>query len=204
MLNESHKDIIRFRDYMKDVTPAGVHTGKDQWNPTIISLMAEHGFTLLGQGKYATVFNNPTSSYVIKVFLKDTAYLTWLKFCFENPRNPFVPQIRGKVVKLTPIFMAVRLEKLLPYKYTDQHPNDFNIWGEQPPCQCAHCNNPDVQNVQKFLDQHSKLLDIHPGNVMQRSNGHIVIIDPFYNWFDRSTMTNKINPDDISGFSNLF
>lgn len=165
---------------------------RDQsWQGTLPELFSKFGFHEVGSGKYGTVFIKDDYPYVIKVFMRDTAYLKWLNFCKQNPNNKYVPKIRGKVVKIGPTFMAVRLEKLTPYKGTYNDPSEEIF---------KYKNDEDAKQVADFLDKNAKLLDIHRGNVMSRGN-QTVIIDPFYNWYKGGKLT--IDPDDLSEFKDI-
>lgn len=163
----------------------------NKWQATIPELMNRYGFKPVGTGKYGSVFANDRYPYVIKVFMKDTAYLRWLSFAKQNQNNPLVPKIRGKVVRISNNFMAVRLEKLTPIKSDDDM---ANMWDQLE-------KTPHGNKVDKFLNDNQKLLDMHAGNIMLRGN-QPVIVDPFYNFFRNGMPT--IDPDDISGFKNLF
>ena len=70
-------------------------------------LMAKYGFKQLGSGKYGTAFAKSGYPYIIKVFMKDVAYLKWLDYCKLHQDNPWIPKIKGKVVRLGDMFLAV-------------------------------------------------------------------------------------------------
>lgn len=164
---------------------SAVDNRETEWRGTLEQLMALYGFKLIGQGKYGAVYSNPKYPYVLKFFMKDTAYLLWLDFAKRHQHNPLVPKIKGKVVKIGPYFMAARLEKLteptLRMKYWDNDPKD-----------------PNVAEVSDFLEKHKNLADMHMGNIMARGD-QAVIIDPFYNWF-KPGQGFTMDPEDISKF----
>lgn len=165
-----------------------VDAREQKWQMTLPELMNKFGFKLLGAGKYASVYGNDKYPYVIKVFMRDTAYLKWLAFAKQNQNNPWVPKIRGKVVRIGPTFMAVRLERLeTGGKSSDLY--DADARGEH-----------DAVTVANFLESNAKLLDLHDGNVMKRGN-QTVIVDPFYNFYRGGTFS--IDPDDLSHYRDI-
>lgn len=181
-------EIGKFRKSVAGVDK--VDTRNTSWNKDLPSLMSKHGFKLLGSGKYASVFGNPKYAYVLKVFMKDSAYLKWIEFAQKNKSNPYVPKVRGKVLKITPMFYAIRLEKLTPYKG-----NGGQFMKDYP---SLTSSDPDIQSIFDYFKKHKALLDLHGENMMMRGN-QLVIIDPFYNWFNKSRpMDYTIDPDDIN------
>lgn len=181
-----------FRQHVKDVTKVDARS-KD-WADTLPDLMAQHGFKLLGAGKYASVFGNPKYPYVIKVFMKDSAYLKWIQFALKNRNNPYVPKVKGKVVKISPVIYAIRLEKLEPGSLSGPFAEAYSKWRRDPNFKS------DDKNIQDILDYFAKykdLLDLHGENVMMRGN-QLVVIDPFYNWFNKKNyMDYTLDPNDI-------
>lgn len=171
-----------------------VDTRDNSWRANLDSYMRTHGFKRLGTGKYASVYGNEKYPYVIKVFQKDSAYLRWIKFALNNKNNPYVPKIRGKVVKITPMIFAIRLEKLTPGYLEGDFANEYYNWEEDNNYQSS---DPNIQQVLDFFAQNKKLLDLHGENVMYRGN-QLVIVDPFYNWFGREVPGQyTIDPDEI-------
>lgn len=165
-----------------------VDSRETEWAMDATTLMKNYGFKTVGAGKYGSVFENPSYPYVIKVFMKDTAYLKWLNFAKEHPNNPYVPKIRGKVVRLGDKFMAVRLEKLTG-SADPMFIYDLEDKGDK-----------DAIAILDFFDKHSNLLDLHAGNMMMRGKTP-VIIDPFYNFYRGGKFS--IDPDDTKGLKNI-
>lgn len=179
-------EIAKFKGATANIQAVDARDTK--WQMTLPELMAKFGFKTLGTGKYAAVFGNDKYPYVIKVFMRDTAYLKWLAFAKQHQNNPWVPKIRGKVVRIGPTFMAVRLEKLDPGgKSSDLY--DADARGEH-----------DAVTVANFLESNAKLLDLHDGNVMKRGN-QTVIVDAFYNYYRGGTFS--IDPDDLSHYRDI-
>lgn len=178
-----------------------VDTRDNSWSYDLPQLMGKYGFKTLGSGKYGFVFGNPSYPYVLKIFMKDSAYLKWIEFCKKNQSNPYIPKIRGKVVKITPMFYAIRLEKLTPYSHGGgtQFNKDYSAWKADKLYKSSDKN---IQDILDYFSIHKDLLDLHGENMMMRKN-QLVIIDPFYNWFGKKNPKGyTIDPDDIN--PNLF
>ena len=201
------KEVDIFKSRVKGINTVDMRD--ESWRGTAPELMAKFGFKQVGLGNYAQVYENPSYPYVIKLFMKDTAYLTYLNWAKKNQRNKFVPKIKGKVVKLTNYIMAVRLEKLDFKKrnaaVTDlvhmaRDPEDF-AEGITVYNTISNSDN-DALALANLLGRHYNLRDIHYGNVAQRPNGQAVMVDPFYNYFSGGGF--RIDPDDISRFKEIF
>lgn len=171
-----------------------VDARSQSWQGNLPALFDIFGFKQTGAGKYGTVFIHPRYPYVVKVFMRDTAYLKWLEFCKHNQSNKFVPKIKGKVIKIGNVFMAVRLEKLTPVTH---QPTDYpsSILYD-----AADAGDEDAIKVADFFDMNAKLLDLHWGNVMMRGKQY-VFVDPFYLWYKNGTFV--MDPDDLSEFRSI-
>lgn len=188
LIESLHKPIglSKFRQAVADIKV--VDARQQSWMKSLSSIMKEYNWYPVGKGKYGFVFTKDGYPYIIKVFMKDTAYLKWLNFAKQNQDNPYVPKIRGKVVKINDYFMAVRLEKLSAGGDADtiyKDEEDGNKYAKQ---------------VVDFLESNSRLMDLHNENVMQRGN-QLVIIDPFYNWVRDGRFTIDVN--DVSQFKDI-
>lgn len=87
------------------------------WEKSAILFAKSKGFTPIGSGAFANVFTSPVYPFVIKIFdYRDKGYIDWLKFCFANQNNPYVPKIRGKVLKVKETMRVLRMEHLGPFK----------------------------------------------------------------------------------------
>jgi hypothetical protein len=200
------KEIRLFKSRVSNVK--AVDTRDNSWQGTLNDLFSKYGFSNTGSGKYGTVFINSKYQYAIKVFMKDTAYLKFIQFCLKNQSSPYIPKIRGKVVKINDMFMAIRIEKLGPisngidlieFVHMIRDP-EFFLKGKMNLI-TIHNDDPHAQNLCKFLLDNEKLTDIHLGNIMMRRN-QPVVIDPIYNWYKGGQFT--MDPDDISSFKDLF
>jgi len=194
-LVEAPVAVKRFREYVKPhdvVDPLNQH-----WRGTLPELMSEIGFESLGIGENAVVFGHPTYPYVIKIFMKDTAYLRWVSFCMRHPRNRYVPKIRGKVIRITESVMAIRMEKLhrrpttMDYEYVAKLYEQADEYGEA-----------DANEVVEYLEDNNSLLDLHNGNFLFDTKGQMKLIDPFYNYYRGGIFT--INPNDLSKLTHVF
>lgn len=183
MLNELKKP-KELADFKKDVKGVdAVDTRSDDWRKNLSRYMNAHGFRLLGTGKYASVFGNDKYPFVIKVFMRDSAYQRWMKFSLDNSKNPYVPKIKGKIIKISEMVFAIRLEKLKPVGSgwsREKFMVDYEKWKKDPKFKSDDSN---IQDVLSFFGENKKLIDIHGENVMQRPNGEFVIADPLYNFF---------------------
>ena len=193
-LFEAPADVNQYR---KDVAHINVVDSRDHsWSETLTGLMTKHGFATIGQGKYASVFSHDNYPWIVKVFMKDSAYLKWISFAMKHQDNPYVPKIKGKVIKVTPMIYSIRLEKLTASHSAtgDAFLPAFRKW------QSDHEYRSGDKHIDEILDffvPNKKLLDLHGENVMARGN-QLVVIDPFYNWFDPSTKSYTIGTDDIN------
>lgn len=192
-LTAKPKDIAAFK---KDAGKLkSVDTRDTTWKKSLSGYMANHGFKLLGSGKYASVYGNPKYPFVIKVFMKDAAFMKWLEFCLKNKDNPFVPRIKGKVLKITDLVYAIRIEKLESTSFSGPFAKEYQAWMRDSSYKSDDKN---IQDILDFFTKHKKLLDLHSDNVMRRGS-QLVVIDPFYNWFGKYEPGKyTIDPDDIN------
>lgn len=149
--------------------------------------MVSLGFEFVGGGEFSLVFESPLTDAVVKVY-NDECYDEFVKFCFENLTNPFLPKFRGRGVRLRDGARMIRIEKLLPLSINDCRgiqlltnlvkkggSGPHEMWDFTPKQQMLYNT---VEALYKSL-RAPCTMDIHSGNVMQRPNGQIVIIDPF-------------------------
>ena len=215
--------MINFKSYLSELNkPKELRTFKNSvssfknvdsrdtsWQGTLPELFSKYGFINVGDGKYGTVFVHTRYSYAVKVFMKDTAYLKFVQFCMKNQSNPFLPKIRGKVVKINNNFMAIRIEKLQEFSYSDRACKEFHDMCRDPEdfldgyfnFITIHNDDKNAQSICKFLVDNKKLVDIHYGNIMRRNN-HPVLTDPLYNWLKSGEFT--MDPNDLSNLKDIF
>lgn len=199
-IKEAFAPVKAFRDATKHYQKFDTRDEFQGWRGSADELMAQFGFHYNGSGKSAAVYSNPKYPYVIKLFMRDAPYLKWLHFCQHNQHNPYVPKIKGKVMRIGDLFMAVRLEKLYTYS-----PKGGYAFASDQIDDAAMNGDKNASDVYAFFDANANLLDLHNGNFMYRHKpvmDQVVCIDPFYNWFKGGQFT--MDPDDISAFKSLF
>ena len=86
----------------------------------VVELMKQNGWDTLGWGSFAYVFGNNSKPYVIKIFVNDDAYAGFVKYTMKNQNNPFLPKIRGKLIRFSDHVRGVRLERLKPVVDSNQ------------------------------------------------------------------------------------
>lgn len=185
-------EIRAFRDKVKHIDK--VDSRSKSWSDSLPAALGKYGFKLLGSGKYASVFGHPKYPFALKVFMKDSAYLRWIKFAMDNPNNPYVPKMKGKVIKITPVIYAMRLEKLTGGSFSGPFADAYRQWNWD---RSYKSDDKNIQDILDFFGPNKDLLDLHGENVMMRGD-QLVIIDPFYNWFGKKNPgAYTIDPDDI-------
>ena len=173
-----------------------VTTRKDQlkqWH----HYMTQNGFTKLGSGSFAGVYEHPNYPWIFKVFNNDPAYLYYLKYAKNNQQNPAVPKIKGNIIKINDNTFAIRTEKLSPAPPELIHDvNNLAYYIAQ-----VFANNPanitkdaiqqiksakkPYPNIYKVLNDlatsTSFTFDIYGDNIMMRGNIP-VLTDPIFNY----------------------
>jgi hypothetical protein len=160
--------------------------GENAQLQAIVDKLNELGYKQynIGSGYYAYVYARPQDNYVIKVFREDPGYATFLNYVTKNANNPYVPKLKGKIIKLPNKYSIVRLEKLTRI--------DVDLFKK---IEFAAFNEFDKQTVAEIEGQYPGLLDfvrslikmahsndvdydLHRSNIMMRGDTP-VIIDPF-------------------------
>jgi hypothetical protein len=138
----------------------------------------------IGAGYYAYVYARPQDNYVIKIFREDPGYAAFLNYITKNANNPYVPKLKGKIIKLPNKYSIVRLEKLTRI--------DIDLFKK---IEYAAFNEFDKQTIAEIEGQHPGLLDfvrslrtlashsnvgfdLNRSNIMMRGDTP-VITDPF-------------------------
>ena len=184
-LDELHKpkEIRKFRTQYHNhkYNSAGdpIHTARE--------MLAKYGFEEIGSGGFGYVFANEKYPYVLKLFFRDSAYLKWFNFCRENQDNPYVPQIKGKYMRVVPNeeVYAVRMERLKPTEFFIPYQKLERQIGKRYEILYGggelDSDDPYLDSIVTFLYEGVNfMLDLHRNNVMQRENGQLVIIDPVF------------------------
>lgn len=140
----------------------------------------------IGSGYYGQVYARPEDNFVVKIFRHDVGYTKFLEFIRSNINNPYVPKLKGKIIKLPNRYSIVRIEKLKKIDYELFSQIEFASYNDR--------NKPLIDEINKkypglldFIDQlrnevknsQGKIgYDLHPGNMMMRGDTP-VITDPF-------------------------
>ena len=148
-------------------------------------------------GGFSTILVHPRLDYILKLFdSNDSGYLSFLKTVVTNPQNPHFPRLRGRPVQLGGNWMAVRMERLMPYPQSRFDDIEFLLdkavlypnWQSTIAQDSVHGEFlekwPSFAEALDLLRDQLKSTkgitsDWHQGNIMQRADGTPVIIDPF-------------------------
>lgn len=134
------------------------------------------GYVNIGSGSNATVFNKPDSPYALKLFdSADKAYIDYVRLCINNP-NPHFPKFKGKMMKVTSNYYAVRMEKLNPnpksyQAYKDKLGESYSTKDEIADLLKEYGRTkeiyPDLTNLNAYrlgvVDKMNKLNTVQPG-----------------------------------------
>lgn len=198
MLTEIQKHDDLLKGHFNGVVPFN-------W-PDFNAYMLSHQFKRIGAGSNGSVYEHPNYPWVIKVFRSyDKPYIYWLDWCMKHQYNPWVPKVRGKLVKFNDKIYGVRLENLDPL---DSNKLSMMYAISALCTRMIHAQDPwtlpvddkRLQNISnsfpewrkdKYLHEAitaicgygggSDCLDINADNILHRSDGHLVIIDPLAN-----------------------
>ena len=143
-------------------------------------MLQKYGFQVAGKGKFGSVFISPDYPFALKVFRKDHGYIGWLQFCRENQENPWVPKLKGKMVRITSDIFAARIEKLAPLEKSPQNYEIIEELQDLLNYKDEDTEDPDLHIIMNFFDDLGVgiFVDIHIENVMKRTNGQWVLVDP--------------------------
>ena len=148
-------------------------------------------------GSVSTILVHPKLDYIVKLFDRDdSGYLAFLRTVVANRQNPHFPRLRGRPVPLGKNWMAVRLERLIPYPQSRFDEIEFLLdkaitypnWQSTVAPDSVHGEFlekwPHFAEALDLLRDQLKSTkgitsDWHQGNIMQREDGTPVIIDPF-------------------------
>ena len=196
-LHELHKpkEIDQFR---QKYDAGGPYFNSDQYNlqDAIADKMLAHGFSYAGEGSFSTVFVNPDYPFALKIFVDDQQYIRWFNFCKQHQNNPFVPKLRGRVVRVIPDagVYAARIEKLEEYEGEDVNPDSqffismlmkvydktSSSFSKKIKWEKFTGYNDHIDTIIAELSSAPRrTLDTHEGNIMLRGD-QAVLIDPYY------------------------
>jgi hypothetical protein len=154
-------------------------------------ILTNAGYEKIGSGYYADVYHRVGDRWVLKlVATRDHAYKKFVDFCGRY-ESPHLPIFRGKFMRVTSDYAAIRMEKLSPLPpgpkiekdiyymalnlryYNGEYsmlPDNARIWG---------ANHPELRDVLQALGRELGECcdDICKQNVMFRDDTY-VLIDP--------------------------
>lgn len=172
------------------------------WHNDLDDLLSKYGYKGIGKGGRGSVYMNPNTKKVLKVFSRDSQYIKWIEFAKQHQTNPWVPKFRSNLIPLKKQGNATRtnnepsdiygiaLEQLTPmpsdselpfiivvllnnYKDPDWNPSVTSYFKEFKQLLA----DPQFMEVAEFLSQHPDHVDLATSNLMLRGN-QVVITDP--------------------------
>ena len=138
----------------------------------------------LGSGIYGVVYARPQDNYVLKLFKSEHGYNSYIKFMKKHSDSPYVPKIKGRIIKLPNYFYLIKLERLnrVPYKIWKEIHSYMNEYASTEEIEEFDKKYPGLGKLIKQLKSYGKKhkvdLDLHDENIMMRGTTP-VITDPF-------------------------
>ena len=106
--------IMRINEILQETTKLNELTRPADQEAAEEKLLAA-GYEKVGTGTWATVFSKPGDSMVVKLFHSaDQAYTDFVKLAMQHQDNPHFPKFRGKMMRVTDEYNAIRMERLEP------------------------------------------------------------------------------------------
>ena len=149
-------------------------------------------------GGFGSIMSHPDLKYVVKLFdSDDVGYMKFVQVAKAHSDNPHFPRFRGQPMKLSRETMGVRLERLIPMPRSrfetlemllNQAQRDSNWRRHLATNELAKeflTKWPQFGAALDLLNQAALSpnsdvdFDWHDGNIMQRTDGTPVIVDPF-------------------------
>jgi hypothetical protein len=175
-------------EYQAFKNPPNTHPASDPTAhlKTIAAKLNELGYQQynIGSGYYAQVYARPQDNYVIKIFREDRGYTTFLNYVRKNANNPYVPKLKGKIIKLPNNYSIVRLEKLKRMDIDLFKKIDYAVFNEHDKPLIAEIEEQYpgliefIRSLMKIASDNNIHYDLHRSNMMMRGDTP-VIIDPF-------------------------
>ena len=157
-------------------------------------VLKKAGYEKLGEGYYAAVYAKGDADHVLKLFsVRDTSYPNFVNMTIQRPNIHF-PKFKGKMMKVTNEYYAIRMEKLEPLSQDKKDTLElmrhyiyaFVRDRFQPFYRATEMEN--LEKMQPGITEACDLLarlminnrlalDLHMKNAMMRGNT-IVITDP--------------------------
>jgi hypothetical protein len=207
---------MRAKELLEAELPTGIETH-----------LKKLGYTKLGRGVDQTVWLEPGTGLVLKIFGSDRSsgptmlthsqkmFIKFANYCMANPNNEFLPKFFGhkKFTFNGHNFLQIKCERLfeinqgagriianglydmadlnkmrkplayyLKAGFQDIHPGfkeTITYLGKNGVTKLWNT----ITELRKIAAKGGFFLDLHPGNFMLGSDGHIVISDPFFNGY---------------------
>jgi hypothetical protein len=192
-------DELQGADIVKNIAKKVDGKRADVQQDDAVIELSNLGWRQIGAGSFARVLKHPNYPYVLKLFdAKDTCYLKFLNWVSQNQNSPYLPEVRGKPLKITKDVYAIRLERLSPIRGNNPQFSLMNTWHNYKLYDVRDeeefkklfkmlADAELYQSQQDFIDflfELSKFVksisscevDYHDANVMQR-NDILVVID---------------------------
>lgn len=91
-------------------------TSRPQTRAAADKLLQAAGYQRIGKGDFGAVYEKPGRNYVLKVFtVVDRGYRNFISLALAHQDNPHFPRFSGKLIRVTPNYYAIRMEKLTPF-----------------------------------------------------------------------------------------
>lgn len=162
-------------------------------------VLKQAGYRMIGVGSFADVYAIPNENTVLKLFNNDdTAYQDFVYVTISNP-NPHFPKFKGKMMKVTDAYSAIRMERLTPLpdnRETAYYAKKISQYTKLMQNKAGRAANMDTEEVMRDIDEieqdqpgikyacaiignnlKGEIIDIHNENIMMRGNV-LVITDP--------------------------
>jgi hypothetical protein len=152
-----------------------------------VEVLTDAGWMLLDSGSMADVWIHPKLSYCLKIFdSEDQGYIEFLGIAMAHQYNPHFPKIHKGLVRLSPNWYAVRMEKLdrcVSASVASRIDNWFDFLKRGAPVKIRHGEEQLFEAIEIMVEcikelKSGVLDDIHSGNIMYRGDT-LVFIDPF-------------------------
>lgn len=169
------------------------YDGKGETN--LRKALKKLGWKYLTKGTFGAVYYNPNKSYILKIiFRPDNAYAHYVSI-IHNKRNPHFPKI-SDMKELTIgkdtyyVYLIEKLRKIPENKAIEYEEYFDNInYNRSKPLNKIFKNGvpqifykqPKLFDCVQYIAQNKNnhYFDLHSQNMMQRSDGTIVITDPY-------------------------
>jgi len=156
--------------------------------------LRKEGFKPLAKpGQGGLAFVKPGYEWVFKIFTHDPAYMNYIKYARANQRNPHVPKFKGSIMKINDQTFAIRMEHLEPGK-SNAHKAVVNelknisflrTYVQKSKEDAFPFTKKHFKGIHKIVDDLFHImpnmkLDITPENIMERTDGTLVVTDPVF------------------------